>query len=116
MAKGCVMDWTRLDELRAEVGDDALGEVLALFLEETDDMALRLAGGGDPATLADDLHFMKGAALNLGFSALADACRRAEAALAADGSGAVDIPAILDCYAAARAALQAREPALSGAA
>lgn len=110
------MDWTRLDELRAEVGADALGEVLALFLEETDDMALRLAGGGNAATLADDLHFMKGAALNLGFSGLAEACRAAEAALRTDGPAAVDVDAILDSYAAAKAELHAREPALSGAA
>ena len=110
------MDWTRLDELRREVGDDALGEVLALFLEETDAMAGRLAGDVDPATLADDLHFMKGAALNLGFQALADACRMAEAALAAKGAGSVDIAAILDRYATSKAELQAREPALTGAA
>jgi len=110
------MDWTRLDELRTEVGADALGEVLALFLEETDDMAARLADGGDPATLAGDLHFMKGAALNLGFCALAEVCRAAEATLQADGPGAVDLAAILDTYAADKAELHAREPALSGAA
>ncbi|MGS4945245.1 Hpt domain-containing protein [Meridianimarinicoccus sp. RP-17] len=110
------MDWNRLDELRTEVGADALGEVLALFLEETDDMAMRLAGGGDPATLGDDLHFMKGAALNLGFDVLADACRAAETALRADGPAAVDVAAILDSYAAAKAELHAREPALLGAA
>lgn len=110
------MNWNRLDELRHEVGDDALGEVLALFLEETDDMAGRLGGVFDPATLADDLHFMKGAALNLGFDALADACRAGEAALAATGAESVDIAAILDSYATAKAELQACEPALSGAA
>jgi HPt (histidine-containing phosphotransfer) domain-containing protein len=110
------MDWTRLDELRAEVGAEALGEVLALFLEETDDMALRLAAGGDAATLADDLHFMKGAALNLGFASLVETCRTAETALRADGPDAVDVDAILDSYARAKAELQALEPALSGAA
>jgi len=110
------MDWTRLDELRAEVGSEALGEVLALFLEETDDMALRLAGGGNRATLGDDLHFMKGAALNLGFDKLADACRAAETVLRADGPEAVDISTILDSYSVAKAELHAREPALSGAA
>lgn len=110
------MDWHRLDELRDEVGADALGEVLALFLEETDDMAMRLAGGGDPATLAEDLHFMKGAALNLGFAALAEACRDGETVLRSDGPHAVDIDAILDSYATAKAELHAREQALSGAA
>ncbi len=110
------MDWTRLDELRREVGTDALGEVLALFLEETDDMAGRLAGQVDLSTLADDLHFMKGAALNLGFDTLAEACRTAEATLAATGAATVDVRAILVIYAQARAELHAREPALAGAA
>lgn len=115
MAKGYVMDWNRLDELRSEVGADALGEVLALFLEETDDMADRLTGAYDPDTLADDLHFMKGAALNLGFDALADACRAGETALADTGAASVDIAAILDSYATAKAELHAREPALCSA-
>lgn len=110
------MDWNRLDELRREVGSDALGEVLALFLEETDDMAGRLAGEVDRSTLADDLHFMKGAALNLGFDTLADACRAGETALATTGPESVDVGAILAIYATARAELHAREPALSGAA
>ena len=43
------MDWTRVNELREEVGAEAFSEVLALFLEETDGMAQQLAAGADPA-------------------------------------------------------------------
>lgn len=103
------MDWTRVHELREEVGADAFSEVLALFLEETDGMAQQLAAGADPSRLADDMHFMKGAALNLGFDDLASACHNAES-LARRGHGvAVDVPAILACYARSRAALLANQ-------
>lgn len=106
------MDWTRVRELRDEVGAEAFSEVLTLFLDETDDMARQLTGGADRARLADDMHFMKGAALNLGFDALAQACHEGES-LARHGRAAeVDVPAILACYARSRAALLAESDTL----
>ena len=74
------MDWTRVRELREEVGPEAFSEVLALFLQETDEMVERLRADPDPARLADDMHFMKGAALNLGFEELATAGKTAASA------------------------------------
>ncbi len=106
------MDWTRVNELREEVGAEAFSEVLALFLEETDGMAQQLAAGADPARLADDMHFMKGAALNLGFDELATACHGAETKARQGQPAAVDLPAILACYARSRAALLAEQDTL----
>jgi HPt (histidine-containing phosphotransfer) domain-containing protein len=103
------MNWARVDELRSEVGSDAFAEVMDLFLEETDDMAKRLSAAADPATLGDDLHFMKGAALNLGFDELADACRDAEHTLRDAGAGAVDLTSVLRAYADCKAELMASE-------
>lgn len=106
------MDWTRVRELRDEVGADAFSEVLTLFLDETDDLARRLSGGADPARLADDMHFMKGAALNLGFDDLAAACHGGESLARRGRAAEVDVPAILACYARSRAALLAESETL----
>ena len=101
------MDWTRLSELRAEVGDEALGEVVELFLEETDAAAARLRRTAPGTDLADDMHFLKGAALNIGFDDLARLCATAERS-----AEPVDPAPILDCYARSRAALVAAAPRL----
>lgn len=101
------MDWKRLSELRAEVGDEALAEVVELFLEETDAAAARLDTAAPVDGLAEDMHFLKGAALNIGFDELAQMCDRAERA-----DTAVDTAPILDCYRRTRAALVADAPRL----
>jgi len=106
------MDWTRVRELRDEVGAEAFSEVLTLFLEETDGMAQSLGAGADRARLADDMHFMKGAALNLGFDELATACHGAESLARQGQAAAVDVSAILACYARSRAALLAESDVL----
>ncbi|MCA8881479.1 MAG: Hpt domain-containing protein [Rhodobacteraceae bacterium] len=106
------MDWTRVRELREEVGPEAFSEVLALFLQETDEMVERLRADPDPARLADDMHFMKGAALNLGFEELATACNSGESQARLGHWDTVDVAAILACYARSRAALLAESDTL----
>lgn len=104
-----MMDWSRLSDLRAEVGDEALGEVVELFLEETDAAAARLRDTAPGEDLAGDMHFLKGAALNIGFDDLARMCATAERDAEA---GPIDPGPILDCYARSRAALIADAPKL----
>jgi HPt (histidine-containing phosphotransfer) domain-containing protein len=99
------MNWSRVTELKDEVGVDAFTEVLELFLEEIDEMVVKLKAGPDPGGLAGDLHFMKGAALNLGFDELAMACTQAEADLRTPGDTPVDVTNILQVYAVSRAEL-----------
>jgi len=101
------MNWTRLAQLRAEVGDEALSEVLGLFLAETDAVAERLRSAGASDGLSDDVHFMKGAALNVGFDEVAAQCDHAEAAAEA---GPVDPEPILHTYRAARDMLVSEAP------
>ena len=68
----------RLEALREEIGADGFEEVVSLFLQESAEVVERL-GGQRPGDLsAEDLHFLKGSALTLGFDDLADLCRRAE--------------------------------------
>ena len=101
------MDWQRLRELRSEVGAEAFEEVLELFLAETDQKVAELQAGADGDDVGADMHFMKGAALNLGFDELAEACQRAETLANAGQPEDVDLDAILDCYAVSREALMA---------
>ena len=102
-----MIDWDRVAELRDEVGEDDFAEVMALFLEETEEAAIRLASEtGDAGQIARDLHFLKGSALNMGFSDLAALCQAGERR-ARQGDGGVDRSAILKCFHDSRSALEA---------
>ncbi len=102
-----MINWTRLTELRAEIGDDDLQEVIGLFLEETDAVIARLSQRRDPTRLESDLHFLKGSALNLGFSALADLCQAGERKAAQGAAVTVAILPIIALYRDSKAAFLA---------
>ncbi len=61
-----------MNELRDEVGAEDFFVVAEIFLEEVEEVMDRLRANPDPSTYETELHFLKGSALNLGFSALAD--------------------------------------------
>ena len=84
-----MIDWDRAEELRQEVGDEDFGEIVAMFLEEADSVLLRLVACDSAKCLESGLHFLKGSALNLGFSSLAQICQAGERAAAA---GITDVP------------------------
>ena len=110
-----MIDWDRVENLRQEIGTADFAEVVALFLEDSDEVAARLTQGpahrhavhGIVLTqgpgLRADLHFLKGSALNLGFSTLAQRCGQGEDALR-DASGSVDPAPIVALYHASRRA------------
>lgn len=105
-----MIDWNRIAELRAEIGADDFQEVVDLFLAEADATVLRLTPDRDPKSLEADCHFLKGAALNLGFSALAAECQTREMQ-AALGQAVDDLSALRQIYHASRAALLAGQGA-----
>lgn len=90
------MNPRRMLELTEEIGEDAIAEVVSLFIDETDQVAARLGETGD---IPADLHFLKGAALNLGLDRLALICG------AAERKGLPDGGEIRTVYAQERAAL-----------
>jgi HPt (histidine-containing phosphotransfer) domain-containing protein len=98
-----MIDWTRADALRAEIGDEGFHEVVNLFLDEADDAIARIARGSTPG-LEGDLHFVRGSALNLGFELLARLCDEGERAAAAGEGARVDLALIVSVYAQSRAA------------
>ena len=98
-----MIDWMRVRELRDEIGADGFAEVVELFLDEVEEVVARLAARPDPLRIEQDLHFLKGSAWNLGFSAFGALCHESERQSARGQAGGVDIPAILAAYASSRA-------------
>ncbi len=99
-----MIDWDRLRDLRGEIGDDGFDEVVAMFLEETDEVIERLTCDAGAKVLESDLHFLKGSALNLGFSDLAALCQEGERAASLGGTD-VDLDRVRASYLASKAAL-----------
>jgi HPt (histidine-containing phosphotransfer) domain-containing protein len=99
-----MLDWDRIGSLRDEIGTEDFAEVVTLFFEEAESAVARLREPGSTASRESDLHFLKGCALNLGFSRLGDLCERAERRAASDAVDDAQILAVIVCYEASRAA------------
>lgn len=98
-----MIDWERVAQLREEVGPEDFGEVVELFLEEVDEAIRRLTQISVRDRLEEELHFLKGSALNLGFVRFGQLCQEGEKLAARGEEGAVDVGAILACYGVSRA-------------
>ena len=102
MGEDRLIDWARVRELRHEIGEDGFEEVVGLFLDEADETVARLTPDVGAKKFAADLHYLKGAALNLGFSALAAICQDGERRANHDDLG-VDLTLLRQIYADSRA-------------
>ena len=97
-----MIDWDRVKELRDEIGAEDFDEVVGLFLEEADECLARLSPAMGAKAVAAELHFLKGAALNLGFAALSGLCHEGERRANA-GDTTVDLGAVRTTYLGCRA-------------
>lgn len=97
-----MIDWSRVEELRSEIGEEGFCEIVELFLEEVEGVLRRLGTAPDPARYEDDMHFLKGSAWNLGFRAFGALCQEAERQAAAGSGARIDLAAILESYARSR--------------
>jgi len=95
-----MIDWERVAELRSEIGPDGFAEVVELFLDEVEDVVMAL--GRKPGKLEDEMHFLKGSALNLGFRDFGAQCQKGEKLAASGHAGDVNLGEILDCYGASK--------------
>ena len=93
-----MINWDRVNELRDEIGEEDFGEVVELFLEEVEQVIDKLRSAPNMNTLGEDLHFLKGSALNLGFRGFSSLCQTGETASSEGRAETVDIAKILDCY------------------
>lgn len=97
-----MIDWNRVASLREEVGPEDFDEVVELFLDEVDEEIDGLLDLKAADLIVEKLHFLKGSALNLGFSDLSRLCQAGETALSQDTSGTVDLAAVQSTYLTSR--------------
>lgn len=100
-----MIDWTRVNDLRSEIGEDDFLEVVEMFLEETDEVIAYLNGPSDLATVESRLHFLKGSALNLGLNELATLCQAGEKSAAMGDAASVNLQDVVASYNASKARL-----------
>ena len=102
-----MIDWTRVRELKDEIGEEDFGEVAEMFIAEVEEVIDRLKTAPDPARFEEDLHFIKSSALNLGFSDLSALCQAGERQAATGDANGVDLAPVFASYAASKAAFLA---------
>lgn len=94
-----MIDWPHVQQLCNEVGVDDFDEILELLFEEASEIIAKLETLTDRSCLAQDMHFLKGSALSIGFSHLSQLCHEGENAARNGDAESVDIATILQCYA-----------------
>lgn len=93
-----MIDWDRVLQLQEEVGEEDFKEVVAMFLDEVGEEIKSLSPDLSAPELESKLHFLKGAALNLGLQSFADICRRGEDMARAGQVQGIDTAAVTACY------------------
>jgi len=98
-----MIDWARVSELVDEIGAEDFGEVVELFLDEVETAISSLeTADGNPVVVAEQMHFLKGAALNLGFENLAQLCMKGEKSAAAGRPEVVSADEVRQTYLSSR--------------
>tara|TARA_R110002095_G_scaffold11716_1_gene16229 strand:+ start:989 stop:1345 length:357 start_codon:yes stop_codon:yes gene_type:complete len=97
-----LIDWERVKVLRDEVGAEDFDEVVALFMDEMEEVTKRLATSPALGRIEADLHFLKGSALSFGFQNFSELCQEGETRSAQGDAAQVDLSQILGSYAASK--------------
>lgn len=93
-----MIDWVRVKTLRNEVGAEDFDDIVEIFIEEVSEMVERLRTAASLETIGDDLHALKGSALNLGFIEFSTLCQTGETLASTGQSNAIDLPPVIACY------------------
>lgn len=93
-----MINWNRVNELKDEIGEEDFGEIAEIFLEEVEEVIERLKASPDPTLYEQDMHFLKGSALNLGFRDLSDICGQNEQAAAQGQGSSIQLQPVFDTY------------------
>ncbi len=102
-----MIHWPRVRQLRDEVGPDEFDEVVEIFLDEVQEVIARLHADTARQDLEQNLHFLKGSALSLGFEVFSKLCQDGERLAASGEAAKVDLPEILAAFAASKSVFQA---------
>ncbi len=97
-----MINWSRISELKDEIGEEDFTEVVDLFLEEVDEGIEILRAIQDHGQIGPQLHFLKGSAMNLGFSEFSEHCESGENAVANGFFDQFDMGTILRSYEASK--------------
>ena len=100
-----MIDWNRVAELQGEFGIEGFVEVADMFLEEAEQAVRLLVAGMPHEQVEGQLHFLKGSALNLGLTDLAQICQEGERKAAEGRAGEVDLGRIVLVYRRSRQCL-----------
>lgn len=93
-----MINWPRVRQLRNEVGEDEFDEVVLIFLDEVGEVIDRLQADTERRELEQNLHFLKGSALSLGFETFSKLCQDGERRAAAGQGAEVDLDAVLTAF------------------
>nr|WP_271950708.1 Hpt domain-containing protein [Ruegeria faecimaris] len=93
-----MIDWSRVRQLRDEVGADEFDEVVEIFLDEVQQGLEHLQVDDDRSDFEKHLHSLKGSALSLGFRTLAKLCQDGERHSAQGQAATVDIAEIVGTF------------------
>lgn len=97
-----MIDWSRVQALREEIGAEDFDEVVELFLEEVGEIIAKLRSEVVLSQLEQELHCLKGSALNLGFSSFSKLCQEGELLAASGKPEEVNMPPIYECFESSR--------------
>ncbi len=97
-----MINWERVNELREEVGIEDFDEVFEMFLAEVEEAMVKLIAAPDISKMEEDLHFLKGSALSLGFAHFSGLCQIGETAAANGDAESIDLEKIYESYAASK--------------
>ncbi len=98
-----MIDWDRVAELRDEIGTEDFGEIIDLFMIEVANSIEQLGRTPPhPRAIEEQMHFLKGAALNLGFAELARLCREGEEKAIEGQPYAITAEEVRYCFEASR--------------
>lgn len=100
--------WERYEELRQEVGDEDLAEIVDLFLSELEETIAAIMSTPAAGLTADAFHSLKGSCLNIGFDGLANLCAVAETAILRGEAGGIDRDMLAETYSASRSGFMNR--------
>lgn len=104
-----MINWGRVNELRDEIGPEDFDEVVGMFLEEVDEVIERLQQNPDPASYEQDLHFIKGSAMNLGFASLVALCQLGEKRAAKGDASSIELSDVFETYARSKAEFSSQQ-------
>lgn len=78
-----MINWKRVSELFEDFGEDGFADVIEVFVAEAEESLERLQGADTDDALRAEFHFLKGAAMTLGFDTIAQICAEGETRAAA---------------------------------